>query len=179
VHEATDPTFRSVAIGSRPEDQITKLTVRFAKRSALRTGYFNKLLVLTWNSLVSYLRDRQTVEIDFRQEDKYWEDDEGHGGVEETYTVVTVQNTGRRPVVITGVRARLLKRGWMNLHWTPGTQAELSDQQIVTAYAGEEELDINEVAAFEAHRPGGKPFTKMVAPWLTRVRWRFKIFQPK
>jgi len=44
VHEATDPTFRSVAIGSRPEDQITKLTVRFAKRSALRTGYFNKLL---------------------------------------------------------------------------------------------------------------------------------------
>jgi hypothetical protein len=33
-----------VAIGSRPEDQITKLTVRFAKRSALRTGYFNKLL---------------------------------------------------------------------------------------------------------------------------------------
>ena len=44
MHEATDPTFRSVAIGSRPEDQITKLTVRFAKRSALRTGYFNKLL---------------------------------------------------------------------------------------------------------------------------------------
>ena len=136
-------------------------------------------LVLTWNSLVSYLRDRQTVEIDFRQEDTYWEDDEGHGGIEHTYTVVTVENTGKRPVKISEVRARLLKHGWTSLACQPATPAVLSDHHTITAAATEEELDINEVAAFEAHRPIGKPFTKMVAPWFTRLRWRFKISQPK
>jgi hypothetical protein len=130
-------------------------------------------ILATWNSFVSYLRDRQTVEIDFQQETEYVEHD-GIGGAGETYTVVTVQNTGRRPVVITQVRARLLRGGWMSLHCKPAVQAELSDHQTITAHAGEEELDISEVAAFEVHRPLGKPFTKMVAPWFTRLRWRFK-----
>jgi hypothetical protein len=134
-------------------------------------------ILATWNSVLSYFRDRQRVTISFARETEYIEEGE-YRGVGETYTVVKVLNKGRRPVTITEVRARL-KRGWVTLRCNPPVPKELTDDQYITAVAGDEELDLSDVAAFEAHRAIGRPYSKMVAPWFTRIRWRLKAKRKK
>jgi hypothetical protein len=101
-------------------------------------------------------------------------EEDGIRGAGEAYIVVTVQNKGGRPVTITDIRARLLKGDSMNLQCKPPVPAELSEDQYILGAAEDEELDLGEVAAFEAHRAIGRPYTKSVAPLLTRMRWYLK-----
>jgi hypothetical protein len=118
----------------------------------------------------TFFLDRARVKISFRSEEEVVEED-GYAFQGQTYTVVTVLNKGRRPVSISNVRARLLNGRSVMMN---SKGAMLGEEQHMEGAASDEELDITEVAAFEAHRPLGRPYRKTVAPWFTRMRWHLK-----
>ena len=127
------------------------------------------------NALMNFLHNRRNIKMSSRKHEEYFDKD-GIVGVSDTWIVVTVVNKSRRPITITEVGARLLfpKTGFMNLTCNPAGSRELTEGQYLEAVADEEEIDLAEIEAWEAHDAFGNTYRLPVAPRLPRIRSRMR-----
>ena len=126
--------------------------------------------------LMNFLRDRRKIKISTRREMEYFEID-GVEAMGEMRTVVIVANAGRRPVTITAVGARRLfpKGGFVNFVCNPRVPVELTEGKSLSALADEEQIDLTEIEAWEAHDAVGNPYQFNIAPWSARMWSRLRM----
>ena len=123
----------------------------------------------------NYLHDRRNLKISSRRHVDLIEEG-GVWGENGAWIVVKVVNKSRRPITITEVGAQLLfpKTGFVNLTVRPEASKELTEGQYLEGVADEEEIDLAEIEAWEAHDALGNIYRLPVAPRLTGIRSRMR-----
>jgi hypothetical protein len=92
-----------------------------------------------------------------------------------TLTMVTVANTGRRPVTITNIGMMYLQSAGAVLPDTrPSIPCELTEGKYVTALVDENAMSFEKIRSFEAYDSAGRTFRKNFAPWHRRAFWYFR-----
>lgn len=116
-----------------------------------------------------FLRDRVRVRVKFQRNMKTIGDPLRDGM---KLTMLTVTNTGRRPVTITNIGMMFLKNeGAILTDTNPRVPCELTEGKYVTALVNEKNLPFDEIRSFEAYDSSGRTFRRNFAPWHRRAVW--------
>jgi hypothetical protein len=128
--------------------------------------------VIAFVQTANYLRDRVRVKVKFQRGMETVGDPRYEGM---TLTMITVSNTGRRPVTITNMGMMYLQnRGAVFPNSTPRIPCELTEGKYLTALINEKEMPFEKIRSFEAYDSAGRTFRKNFAPWRQRVFWYFR-----
>ena len=121
----------------------------------------------------NYFRDRARVKVQFQRNREIFGDPRRAGMI---FTMVTVTNTGRRPVTITNVGMMYLQnRGAVFTDITPRVPpCELTEGQYLTVLIDEQLMPFDRIRSFEAYDSVGRTFRQNYAPWWRRLWWYFR-----
>ena len=120
----------------------------------------------------NFLRDRVRIKINFQRGMETMGDPQRDGM---TLMLITVSNTGRRPVTITTLGMMYLQsRGAVFPDTQPRLPCELTEGKYVVAYVDESGLPFEKVRCFEAYDSVGRTFRVNYASWHRRAFWYFR-----
>lgn len=124
--------------------------------------------------LADYIRDRARIKVTYQARMRMMGDP--RFGPDALLTLVTVTNTGRRPVTIVQLNAQHLREstGFIFSTSTPQVPYELTEGKYLTGIMKETEYIIDDVAYFSAVDASDKVYRVGVAPWYVRAIWNIR-----
>src|SRR5579859_4668068 len=117
--------------------------------------------------LFNFLRGRSRIRISVRRDQMIMGDPKY---ANQTLTIVTVANAGRRPVTITTVGARCLfpDAHFIIVNSNPPLPHELTEGKYLMAITIEDDLDFSRIQSWEASDATGRSHLLHVASWQKR-----------
>jgi hypothetical protein len=122
--------------------------------------------------LANFLRDRAKVKVTFQRNMQILNDPRRQGMV---FTLLTIVNSGRRPVTLTHVSFSYLERGGALLtDVSPRLPAQLTEGQEALAFVDEAITQFDRLKAFHARDAVGRTYTTPFASRRRRAYWFFR-----